>query len=88
MRRGNGSGTTDPEFRRATFEFAAAGVSRLAPYNRFRIEQKHDHEGGRLSEEVLLFKQQPDGTEEPFVRVFEDARLFVAGRFTVPPTVR
>ena len=84
---GAGSGTTDPEFRSATLEFAAAGVSRLAPYNRFRIDQEYDYEGGRLSEEVLLFKQRPDGSEEPFVRIIEEARLFVPGRFTVPSTV-
>lgn len=85
---GDGSGITDPEFRRATLEFAAAGVSRLAPYNRFRIEQEYDYESGLLSEEVLLFRQRPDGTEEPFVRVIEEARLYVPGGFTVPPTLK
>ena len=85
---GSGSGITDREFRRATLEFDAAGASRWAPYNRFRIEQVYDYEGGRLNEEVLLFKRLPDGTEEPFVRIVEEARLFVPGGFTEPPTVR
>lgn len=73
---GDGDGFTDPEFREAVLEFEATDVSRFAPYNRFRITQRYLYEQGRLEETVELFKLEDDGTETPFVRIEERARMF------------
>jgi hypothetical protein len=73
---GDGSGVADPEYREAVLEFSAAGVSRFAPYNRFRITQHYVYEEGRLEETVELFKLEDDGTESPFVRIEERAIIF------------
>ena len=73
---GDGTGWTDREFRHAVLEFEAEGVSRLAPYNRFRITQEYRYEEGRLLETVELFKTDRDGQEIPFARIEEEARMF------------
>ena len=73
---GDGSGSADPQYREAVLEFSAAGVSRFAPYNRFRITQHYLYEEGRLEETVELFKLEDDGTESPFVRIEERATIF------------
>lgn len=80
---GNGTGTTDPEFRHAELNFMAAGVSGMAPFDRYRITQTYDYEGGALTELVELNK----GTE-PWVRNRERATLFAAQHFTGAPTRR
>lgn len=73
---GNGSGTSDPDFERALLEIDAT-VSRLAPYNTIRIDQHYDYHRGVLRETVLLLEVADDGTEHPFVRIDEEARIFV-----------
>jgi hypothetical protein len=73
---GDGTGWTDREFRHAVLEFEAEGVSRLAPYNRFRITQEYRYEEGLLLETVELFKTDRDGQEIPFARIEEEARMF------------
>lgn len=73
---GNGTGWTDSEYRHAVLEFEAAGVSRFAPYNRFRITQEYHYEQGLLLETVELFKVNRDGQEIPFARIEEEARMF------------
>lgn len=75
---GDGYGSSDPQYREATFEFDATDVSRFAPYNRFRITQHYRYEEGLLEERVELFKSAGDGTEEPFVKIEERARIFTA----------
>lgn len=71
---GTGCGTTD--LAAFTLEFDAAGVSRFAPYNRFRITQRYLYMEGLLLETVELFKAESDGSETPFVRIEERATLF------------
>lgn len=78
---GNGSGVTDREFRAAELNFMAAGVSSMAPFDRYRITQQYDYEAGRLTELVELNKG-----EQPWVRNREVATLFGATRFAAPPT--
>jgi hypothetical protein len=76
---GNGAGWTDGEYRRAVLEFEAAGVSRFAPYNRFRITQEYRYEEGMLLETVELYHVDKNGDETPFARIEEQARLFHPG---------
>jgi hypothetical protein len=73
---GNGTGVTDPEFRQAELTFSAAGVSAMAPFDRYRITQTYDYEGGHLTELVELNQ----GTT-PWVRNREVATLFAAHRY-------
>lgn len=73
---GDGGGHGDAEFRHAVLEFRAAGVSRFAPYDRFRITQHYRYEEGRLDETVELFRLGRDGAERPFAKIEERARLF------------
>jgi hypothetical protein len=80
---GNGAGETDREFRTAEWNFAAAGVSSLAPFDRYRITQRYDYEAGALTELVELNKGA-----SPWVRNKEVATLFAARRFEHAPTVR
>lgn len=75
---GDGQGTTDTTFERATLEFRARDVSRFAPYNWFRITQHYDYAKGTLRERVELFYREEDGTERPFARIEERARFFEA----------
>ena len=80
---GDGEGTSDREFRRSELRFAAAGVSSMAPFDRYRITQQYDYEGGRLTETVELNKG-----DAPWVRNREVATLFAARTFDRAPTVR
>ncbi len=80
---GNGTGSTDREFRKSELNFAAAGVSSMAPFDRYRITQTYDYEAGTLTELVELGK--PDA---PWVRNHEKATLFSASRFDRAPTTR
>ena len=84
---GDGSGKTDREFRRGVLEFDARGVSRFAPFNRYRITQQYRYEDGLLLETVELFKRASDGTEKPFVKIEERAELFAKRRFDAAPTL-
>jgi hypothetical protein len=79
---GTGTVMADAEFRKAELEFLAANVSTMAPYDRYRITQRYDYEGGQLEEVVELNKGQ-----QPWVRNREKALLFAARRFEGPPTV-
>ena len=80
---GNGSGSTDREFRKAELNFTAAGVSSLAPFDRYRITQTYNYEAGTLTELVELGKPGA-----PWVRNREVATLFSASRFDHAPTSR
>lgn len=79
---GSGRLRTDGEFRAATLELDAQ-VSRFAPFDRYRITQAYDYEGGALTETVEL-----NQGATPWVRNHEVARLFAAQRFDGPPTRR
>jgi hypothetical protein len=78
---GNGTGTSDREFREAQLEFEAQGVSAMAPFDRYRITQHYDYEAGRLTELVEL-----DDGDTPWVRNHETATLFATHRFAEPPS--
>jgi len=73
---GNGSGWSSADYRQAVLEFQAQGISSFAPYNTFRITQNYDYEAGLLVETVELFKRNEDGTESPYARIEERARIF------------
>lgn len=77
---GDGAGWTDSGYRSAVLVFNAEGVSRFAPYNRFRISQEYRYDEGRLSETVELFKVESDGTETPYARIQEEARIFTGAQ--------
>jgi hypothetical protein len=79
---GNGTVTADREFRRAELRFLAEGVSGFAPFDRYRITQQYDYEGGALTELVELQKG-----ETPWVRNQESAALFARHQFPAPPTL-
>lgn len=78
---GEGTGVTDRAFRKAELQFTAAGVSPMAPFDRYRITQAYDYEEGRLTEMVELNKG-----EKAWVRNREVATLFAAHRFETAPT--
>ena len=80
---GNGSGHADREFREAELQFEAAGVSSMAPFDRYRITQHYDYEGGALTELVELTKGP-----QPWVRNRETAKVFGARAFDAAPTHR
>jgi hypothetical protein len=75
---GDGHGVSDREYREAALEFEAVGVSRFAPYNRFRITQHYRYDEGVLDETVELFMLENDGTESPFAKIEERARIFTS----------
>lgn len=77
---GQGTGTTDREYRRAVLDFTAE-VSSLAPFDRYRITQHYDYEAGKLTELVEL-----NQGATPFVRNAEVATLFAQHHFDGPPT--
>jgi hypothetical protein len=79
---GDGTGVTDREFRSAVLDFKA-NVSRFAPFDRYRITQRYDYEGGQLTELVELNKGQ-----NAWVRNREVAQLFAQRSFATAPTVR
>lgn len=79
---GSGSGTADRSFRQSTLSLAA-DVPAGAPFDRYRITQTYDYEGGALNELVELNRG-----ESPWVRNRETALLFAAQRFPAPPTTR
>jgi len=81
---GEGSGRIDPEFRAGTMEFDARGISRFAPFNRYRITQQYRYEEGELLEVVELFKRKGT-TDAPFMRFEERAGLFAPHRFAAAP---
>jgi hypothetical protein len=82
---GNGSGKSDLEFREQQLQFAAEGISSMAPYNTYRITQRYDYEAGELLETVELFKIK--GEEEiPFAKIEEKASIFRPTTLNSAPT--
>ncbi|MBA4263941.1 MAG: hypothetical protein C0453_02570 [Comamonadaceae bacterium] len=81
---GEGSGRIDPEFRAGAMEFDARGISRFAPFNRYRIAQQYRYEEGELLEVVKLFKRKGT-TDTPFMRSEERAGLLAPHRFDAAP---
>jgi len=72
---GQGRGTADADLENIVVEFFP-DISRFAPFNAFRITQKYSYDEGRLKETVELFKKK-DGQERPFMKMEEEADLYV-----------
>lgn len=83
---GDGSGTSDAEFREQQFQLAVKDISSLAPYNTIRITQHYRYKQGELLETVELFKLE-DGVETPFVKIEERAVIFRPTKLEEAPTV-
>ena len=83
---GAGTGRIDTAYRNAVLEFEAANAGRFAPYNRFRITQEYRYGEGLLVETVELLERRDDGTEVPFAKIEERARIFTPHRSSEPQT--
>lgn len=76
---GDGEGKIDPAFTDGRMTFAARGISRFAPFDRYRIAQSYRYREGRLLETVELLRRG-DATADPvFMRFEEEATLFAPG---------
>jgi len=82
---GNGTGTTDTEFRKSVLTMYVPNASKFMPYNKFRITQNYNYEAGVLTETVELIKEK-DGKEIPFMRNEETALIFVKSKLGKAPT--
>lgn len=82
---GNGTGTTDAEFRKSELTMYIADAGRFMPYNKFRITQHYDYEKGMLTETVELIKEK-DGKDIPFMKNEETALIFIKGQLENAPT--
>ncbi len=82
---GNGTGSSDEEFREQVIQFEVDGASAFAPYNTMRITQHYQYEEGVLLETVELFKMS-DGEETPFAKIEESAVIFRPVKLKEAPT--
>jgi hypothetical protein len=80
---GDGSGTTDAEFRRALLTIRA-DVSSMALFDTYRITQDYRYEDAVLNETVELF--EAGSPETPWVRNTEHAVLYAVHHFDGAPT--
>lgn len=82
---GNGTGTSDTEFRMSELTMYVPNPSRFLPYNKFRITQNYDYEAGKLTETVELILEK-DGKETPFMKNEETALIFIKTKLDKAPT--
>lgn len=82
---GNGTGTTDTEFRKSELTMYVPNASKFMPYNKFRITQDYNYEEGVLTETVELIKEK-GGKEIPFMKNEETALIFIKGKLDKAPT--
>jgi len=82
---GNGTGTTDTEFRKSVLTMYVPNASKFMPYNKFRITQNYNYEEGVLTETVELIKEK-DGKEIPFMKNEETALIFIKSKLDKAPT--
>ena len=82
---GNGTGTTDTEFRESVLTIDVTDASSFMPYNKFRITQHYNYEEGLLTETVELIKEK-DGIETPFMKNEETALIFIKEKLDKAPT--
>jgi len=82
---GNGTGTTDTEFRKSVLTVYVPNASKFMPYNKFRITQNYNYEEGVLTETVELIKET-DGKEIPFMKNEETALIFIKSKLDKAPT--
>jgi len=83
---GNGTGTTDTEFRESVLTMYVPNASKFMPYNKYRITQNYNYEEGVLTETVELIKEK-DGKEIPFMKNEETALIFVKSKLDKAPTI-
>jgi hypothetical protein len=83
---GEGTGTTDIEFRNAEWNIYLTKASSFMPYNKIRITQKYNYEEGLLTETVQLLKEK-DGKEIPFMKNEEKAYFYLKGKLDKAPTL-
>lgn len=82
---GNGTGTSDPEFRVSELTMYVPNPSRFLPYNKLRITQNYQYEAGILTETVELILEK-DGKEIPFMKNEETALIFIKSKLTKAPS--
>lgn len=82
---GNGTGTSDTEFRLSELTMYVPNPSRFLPYNKFRITQNYDYEAGKLTETVELLLEK-DGKDIPFMKNEETALIFIQSKLDQAPT--
>jgi hypothetical protein len=83
---GNGTGTSDVEFRVSELTMYVPKPSKFLPYNKFRITQSYNYEEGKLTETVELILEK-DGTEKPFMKNEETALIFLQTKLDKAPTI-
>lgn len=81
---GDGSGTTDREFRNATLRLEA-NVSSFAPFDHYEIRQHYAYEQGKLQETVLLLDTS-GGKSRVWFQSEEQATLYAHHEFSEAPT--
>ncbi len=82
---GNGTGTTDTEFRKSVLTMYVPNASKFMPYNKFRITQNYNYVEGVLTETVELIKEK-DGKEILFMKNEETALIFIKSKLDKAPT--
>lgn len=82
---GNGTGTTDTEFRKSVWTMYIPNASMFMPYNKIRITQNYNYEEGTLTETIELIKEK-DGKEIPFMKNEETALIFIKSKLDKAPT--
>jgi hypothetical protein len=82
---GNGTGTTDTEFRNSILTIYVPNASKFMPYNKFRITQNYNYEEGVLTETVELLKEK-GGKETPFMKNEETALIFIKSKLDKAPS--
>ncbi|MGE4541086.1 MAG: hypothetical protein AB7D35_07485 [Bacteroidales bacterium] len=82
---GNGTGTTDTEFRQSVLTMEVPSASKFMPYNKFRITQNYKYEEGVLTETVELIKEK-DGKEIAFMKNEEIALIYLRNKLDNAPT--
>lgn len=82
---GNGTGTSDTEFRVSELTMYVPNPSRFLPYNKFRISQNYNYEQGTLTETVELILEK-NGKETPFMKNEETALIFIQSKLDRAPT--
>jgi hypothetical protein len=83
---GEGTGTTDIEFRDSEWNIYMKDASSFMPYNKIRISQHYNYEEGLLTETVQLLKEK-DGKEVPFMKNEEKAYFYLKGKLDKAPTL-
>jgi hypothetical protein len=83
---GDGTGSTDWEYRNAELVMYVKDAGMFMPYNKIRINQKYYYEQGLLTETVELLKEK-EGKETPFMKNEEKAYFYLKGKLNQAPTV-